>query len=307
MRTHPQIYLPPGKEHPFFSHDDAHQGGWDAYAATMFGGASRERLWGTSSAHYMAGAPMRSAPTAEDQWGAPETEIPRRIAALFPSVRLIALLRDPIARAMSQHRMYLMWGAERRSLDVAMRESLLPERLELARSTPTEYNSYVVWGEYGRILSGYLEVFQRPSLLALSTSALETAPLETMAEVWRYLGVDDSHRPPNLGIRYRVSAGKRRVPQADLYAVRERFRTKRRIIAAWQRLPPRLRSTGWRAYERAAYALDLWNRARDPGPPEGPGPDVIAELKQHFAPDHARLRELVGEVPGFTFYDDAEG
>src|SRR5439155_1504950 len=82
----------------------------------VFGRAPRDRLWGTASPQYMAGAPMGSLPGGELREGAPELIIPRRIAAEFPSVRLVAVLRDPISRAISQHRMNAMPGIEARPL-----------------------------------------------------------------------------------------------------------------------------------------------------------------------------------------------
>ena len=36
-----------------------------------------------------------------------------------------------------------------------------------------------------------------------------------MRELWRFLGVDDSHVPPNLGIRYQVRGmGRRKSPRS---------------------------------------------------------------------------------------------
>jgi hypothetical protein len=36
LRTHPRLYLPPGKERPFFSNDDVYARGWDDYLAKTF-------------------------------------------------------------------------------------------------------------------------------------------------------------------------------------------------------------------------------------------------------------------------------
>ena len=60
-------------------------------------------------------------------------------------------------------------------------QNLEPEALEDARRIPRESAGYVVWGEYGRILDGYLDVFGPDQLLVLFSDDLQRAPRETLS------------------------------------------------------------------------------------------------------------------------------
>jgi hypothetical protein len=59
LRTHPELYLPPGKEQPYFSHDEIHEAGWAQFAASTFAGAPGDVLLGKATPWYMAGCPIR--------------------------------------------------------------------------------------------------------------------------------------------------------------------------------------------------------------------------------------------------------
>lgn len=80
LRQHPAIYMPPGKEVPYFSDDAMVDRGWDAYLTQTFAYADPALAWGTASPQYMAGAVLGgSTPAAE-----PELAVP---AAFTPSCR----------------------------------------------------------------------------------------------------------------------------------------------------------------------------------------------------------------------------
>ena len=88
-----------------------------------------------------------------------ESTVPSRIHERLPHVRLIAILRDPVARAISHHQMAVMNGLDKRTFNDAIDELLRPESLRDARQHPQETTGYVAWGEYGRILAAYFDVF----------------------------------------------------------------------------------------------------------------------------------------------------
>ncbi len=118
LASHPEIYVPPSKEAPFFSHAEPFARGLDWYLGEFFGEAQPEQQRGTVSPHYMMGSP-----------GIDIHEVARRIHSLLPRVKLIAVLRDPIERAQSHHRMVLHRGRETRAFEVAARELLAREML----------------------------------------------------------------------------------------------------------------------------------------------------------------------------------
>src|SRR5438874_4830690 len=202
LRLHPEISLPASKEAPYFSHDSMYSRGWPAYMRKI-AFADPQRKWGTVTTRYMAGGVTGGAVNNNNY---DERTVPLRIRERLPKVRLIAILRDPVERAVSHHRMVLMDGREQRSFDDAVGELLRPDMLERARRHPRETTGYIVWGEYGRILAGYFDVFPREQILVVFTDELERAPAQLLRRVQEFIGVRADFEPDNLGARYRVGA-----------------------------------------------------------------------------------------------------
>lgn len=145
--------------------------------------------------------------------------VPRRIFELMPEVKLIAVLRNSIDRALSHYKMFVRRGKERRSFESAVKELLSEEMLGHARAlladTTTEHHCYVSRGEYGRILQDFLSVFPCEQLPALFTEDMEEHPDEVIDQVLGFLGLDPGFRPPNIGIKYHRGGTRRRVPSLD--------------------------------------------------------------------------------------------
>jgi hypothetical protein len=284
LRRHPEVYLPPGKEVPYFSDDGMVAHGWDTYLAQTFAGADPKRRWGTASPQYMAGAVLAPAEPVE---GAPELAVPRRIRERLPDVRLVAILRDPVARAASHHRMMRLRGEETRTFEQAIEEQLRPQALAAARAAPTPTSAYVAWGEYGRILAGYLELFPAEHLLILFTEDLEQRPVEVLAEVHRHLGVRADFVPDNLDQRFRVGAAEQRLGGVSPETLRERARRSGALRGAWGRLPRGARHALYNGFEKVTYRFDLWNRRAA----------TEERLREHFAADAEVLRAQLGTAP----------
>jgi hypothetical protein len=300
LRRHPEISLPAGKEAPYFSHDEVFERGWKGFLskAAFVDEASR---WGTVTPHYMAGGVYEPAPNvAEGVYD--ERTIPLRIRERLPDVRIVAILRDPVQRARSHYKMGVMNGFEQRSFDDAIGELLQPEALERSRQRPDETTSYVTWGEYGRILSGYFDVFPSEQILVVFTDELESAPALLLRRVHEFIGVDPGFTPDNLTVKYRAGGTERRIPWLSPYRTSspqglQRFAERRAAaLAAWRRLPaaPRLRFK--RGFEAFGYRLDLWNR-RTGNEVSEPDSLTVERLTQHFAQDGARLTALLGTPP----------
>src|SRR5271155_2744916 len=148
LRDHPQLWLPDAKEAPFFSHTEVYEAGWESYLERLRAPTGEGLLRGTITPHYMHG------------WQDASTRVvAERIAGLLPEVRIVALLRDPVERGRSQHAMAIARGLEQRDPDRALSESLRPQALRRARLQPGDTNTYLVQGEYGRILGEYLTLF----------------------------------------------------------------------------------------------------------------------------------------------------
>lgn len=295
----PSFCLPEGKELPYFVvPKHAYYDSPAEFFADAFERRGEEQLCGTVTPQYLYGALLGPERAAEAP-SSPETVIPRRIHDAYPDAKLIAILRDPSARARSHHRMSVMRGIEDRPFDVAIDELLEPGALAESRARPDETNGYVVLGEYGRLLQGYFDVFPREHLLVLFQDELERDPTAVCAAVFAFLGVDPGFRPPNLGRRYHDGGTHRRFAWLDLTTWQRAARRSAALRGLWQRAPSSLRLGTLKRFNLAARRLFLWNRvpvdtAAEPDPPSA---ETLAGLRAHYREDEQRLQELLGAAP----------
>lgn len=282
LTTHPQLALPSDKAATFFAQNSRYERGLEWFFHEFFRGADPAARWGTVSPRYM-GEGFASAESAKRE-AVPVEEIAHRMRAAFPSLRLIAVLRDPLERAISNYRMEVRRGFERRSFDEAVRQQLTPGALQAARRATTITEGYVVQGEYGRILSAYLDTFPRGQLLVVLSEDLAERPMSVLTSVFDHIGVDTEHRPPNLFERHFAGGLRNRVPKEAEVELR-------RYLAhnVWPLLGDDAES-----HRRAFY---VWLEAWRVNPDDQAVPvshDVRLALEEHYREDAARLIERTG-------------
>ena len=145
--------------------------------------------------------------------------IPARIRRANPDAKIIAILRHPIQRAFSHYLMALRRGTETRPFEEAMYDSIAHldvGRTELAPTHQLGYESeakfYAAWGEYGRVLENYVQLFGRENVLVLFSEELEANPLQILDQVLEFIGaetsVDSGWRPDSLGKRFHQGGGR---------------------------------------------------------------------------------------------------
>lgn len=275
LEAHPKIYMPPDKEAPFFSESEQLAKGWDWYLNEYFKGAPGDTLWGKVTPQYMA-----------------VSQVPARIKAQIPSVKLIAILRNPIDRAFSHYRMVVRRGTEQRSFEGAVEQLLSPSTAraacELQGSPEDETPFYLVWGEYGRILGNYLQYFPLDQLKVVFLDDLEQRPQEVIDTVVEFLGLPAAYTPPNLGKRYHRGGVRQRYPRLKSILMRTPFKW------TWRQLPKRLRRA-------VGYWYDVYNVVPDE---QAEVPAYVREsLVQFYRADVNRLEELFGlRVPWPEFH-----
>jgi hypothetical protein len=315
LRHHPEISLPAAKEAPYFSHDTAYALGWNAYLESLGhydADVDPERKWGTVTPHYMVGGVYEATDEVATARGYDERTVPLRIHQRLPNVRLVAVLRDPVERALSHHRMMVRTGRERRSFDDAIDELLVPATLAHSRKRPGEITGYVAWGEYGRILAGYFDVFSREQIMVVFTSELERDPALLLSRIEAFIGVSADFEPENLGRRYRVGAIERGfswtspsswiAPSSPLspQGVRRGLGRNPAAQAIWRAMPPASQRGLSHHYERVAQRAARWNRARSPNEVRAnaePSTMTLARLDEHYGEDARRLADLLGATP----------
>jgi hypothetical protein len=187
LRTHPEVHMPEGKELSFFVAELNWRRGVGWYRQ-QFAGADGARAVGEASPTYA--------------WYPSFSGVPSRIARVLPNVRLIYLVRHPIARMRSMYLHAVALGRERRPIARALLET--PDYLDCSR--------------YGMQLDQYRRHFPRDRLLVLRSEDLRESRGATLGRIFSFIGVDPDWRPSNLHVEaYR--GGDRLGKRADQLAV----------------------------------------------------------------------------------------
>lgn len=306
LRQHPEIDIPPAKETPFFSNDAAVAHGWRWYLERHFAFAEGANAWGTVTPQYMFGGMVGrsgqpSCASHEDH------AVPSRIYNQLPHVRLIAILRDPIERARSEHRMYRALGTESRSFEEAIDALLDSAALSHSRRHSADGTCrYIIGGEYGRILSPYFEIFPRDQILVVFTPELNDDPLSTMQRIYGFIGVATDFVPANIEARYYVGTDRQQVAWVDPQAIHDRLARVGPARLAWSVVPSRSKLRILTQWDRMAYSVNAWNRRAGPrSAPDAPSapstaPSTIRRLRHHYAPDGNLLESLVDRALPWT-------
>ena len=177
LRWHPDITGPSFKEVSFF---DRHYVRGERWYRAHLPARPGERLVGEASPSYLFH------PLA-----------PERVETLIPNARLIAILRNPIDRALSHYHHEVSLGREELSFEEAIDREDERMRGELERiARDATYFSYEWWnhtylarGRYAEQLERWLAVFPRDRLLVLFSEDLLERPDEAYARVLDFLSV----------------------------------------------------------------------------------------------------------------------
>ncbi len=175
LDSHPQICVPSDKEREFFSSDARYEMGIDEYVARTFESATDDQILGTVTPQLMPPHPRTL------------DKVVDRIATTCPDVKLLAVLRDPIERAVSQfRRMKKIARGKDEDFEAFMRR--MAEKRGGLGKIPL-----VQAGDYGRILRAYLAKFDRDQVKVFFTEDLDREPDLFYRRVFEFLGVNASH------------------------------------------------------------------------------------------------------------------
>jgi hypothetical protein len=192
LAQHPQVFLPACTEVHYFSLHDEQPLSWYAehYAAARAG-----QRRGDITPYYLF-----------------HPRAPQRIKAVLPRVQLIALLRDPVERTLSQVFHARRHGFEPLELEAALAAE--PGRLagaeqRLAAAGSSDYShqkhSYVARSRYGEQLARYEALFAPRQLLVLRSEDLFAEPERIWQQIQAFLGLAPVPLPAPLE---RANAGR---------------------------------------------------------------------------------------------------
>ena len=308
LRPHPELYLPAGKEVPFFSDERVYPKGWAEYRRRFFEGAPEDRLWGTVTPPYMAGSLSHPELGASVEESSDVRTIPRRIRELAPDVRLVAVLRDPVERPHSHYPNGRLQGARAASLGRRRRRAAHAgrARVRTARVTRRERRAMWSWASTGESSPAITTSSRRSSLHVVFSNDLSDRPAETLHEVLAHIGADPDFHPPNLGVRYLAASRSRRLEWLNIERRPNAALARNRPLrSAWHAVPRRARWRINRVHKDVSHRLTLWNRRND-AKPEPLDPATAARLREHFRPHSERLADLIGkDVPWLAAWSDA--
>jgi hypothetical protein len=270
LRSHPEIYMcrdeVPYFEHPFFESSDA-----SALAAAL-GGATEGQRRGIQRPDYLA-----------------RPECAGNIRSVAPTARILAVLRDPVDRAVSAYHWYVQFGLlPLVPLDEGM-ERLLAGWTDPAHPRAAEI---IELGFYGRHLQRYVDAFGPDQVLVLLGDDLRDP--DTFRVVFRFLGVDEHHVLPNA--ERPTNAGTYDLRRLRVLRARRRFAWSWDDVTEYTYRPRRLRRPLASAVSAAVVGFDrvVLARALGAGPPVALRPDLERRLRDLYVEDVEQLERMLG-------------
>jgi len=241
------VFLAENKEINFFSYEKVWARGVDWYRS-RFATATQPAI-GEASPSYLASDPA-----------------PARMASILPSARIVALLRDPVDRAVSHYRWRRNWQVEHRSLEDAL-------RAEMTDPNPIGYLGDALYASH---LRRWADHFPRESLLVVGFDALRDDPHRSYRRVCGHIHLDPGIVPETVGRAFNAS-------------------TRVRSVRLWRLV--RKRRPGWRGDPGMLARLLI---VPDKPPPVPPA--LRAELVEWFRKDVADLVSWLGDdADGFPW------
>jgi hypothetical protein len=194
--------------------------------------------------------------------------VPAAIRERVPAARIVYVVRDPIARILSQYQYRVAMEGERRPLDEALEDVGDPLSVYLCPS------------RYATQLELYLEAFPPEQVLVLDHAVLLADRDTALREVFAFLGVsadvDYSEFEEELN-----SGAEKREFSTGYVRVRERLKQS----------PLRLVPRGLRRSLAGVLERSMWS----PVPPASLEEPVRQRLEEALAPETARLRAMTGQ------------
>ena len=118
-----------------------------------------------------------------------DPEAPARVRKFFPNTKIIASLRNPTDRAISQyyHQVKRVQN-EKRSIETAFSEA---ELANIGKKPVSSTEHYIRNGLYAQHLKNWFEVFPKEQILVLDYHELDTDPDGFVEKVFGFLGLQD--------------------------------------------------------------------------------------------------------------------
>ncbi len=198
-------------------------------------------------------------------------DAPARVQAYNPAMKIILIARDPVARAESNHKHEVRVG-HLAGDDLSFEKGLANNPM------------YVEQGLYSKHLDRWLECFPGNQVLVLKYETLRDDPVSTLAEVCRFLGVEEYDGGTALTSKSNVSyLPKSALLESGKNALRGALRA-----AGLDRVWTSLGDSGLRRWYQGMNRIEPSERIGKARP------ETLAELGRVFSEDAERLSEMTG-------------
>jgi hypothetical protein len=259
LRMHPDIFLPDTKELSYFCQLDSDGNQLNyfnqldiSWYKDFFAARTNETAIGEISPMYLC-----------------DEVAPERIALILPSVKLIAVLRDPVERAVSEY-----W------MTFNKRDTMPP----LARMQDQGTDIILRRGLYGVQLQKYFSLFPNKNILVLVFEEMMADRDTTLDLICRFLEVDPCLQPRDRIDTPSNAATAYRSRWLHTFSVKAATTLRAKKTLSW--LPRLLKKTGFNAKVKSLNAVEF----RKPPLTE----EERAALRQYYAGDRERLERLLG-------------
>lgn len=134
-----------------------------------------------------------------------DPKAPETVVRFARNTKVIVCLRDPVDRAVSGYYWNLRRGNLRHTnLNQAMVSAAkewrkMPELKNL--NPPNILHNIVARGIYSRQLERYIQYFSPQQIFVVEYASLRSNPLDTIQNIYRFLGVSDTYKPQTLSQR----------------------------------------------------------------------------------------------------------
>jgi hypothetical protein len=200
-----------------------------------------------------------------------DISVPQRMHAYAPDTQIILVLREPVQRALSNHRHEVRVG-HLLGPDFSFEAGLANNPM------------YLEQGRYATHLKNWLRYFSREQILVVLKEDIDVSPLEIAQQVYEFLGIDSSYMPKGMAERVNRSYANR---SGQLAATKDRLYLLSR--SPWLRWSWDLASgLGLRKIYRRFNQLE--SEQVIPAPQQ----HSLQALHDAFAPEVAELEELLG-------------
>lgn len=180
LMQHPELYLPKKMrpEPHYFYKSWEYEKPLDYYLQQYFTDVTHEKAIGERSSSYLYKA-----------------DVAKRVYTVFPDMRWIFCLRNPIERTFANYRYTVLEGFEALSFEEALEAEA--ERIHSGSPWLQEIQPYDYTGRgfYGKQLQHVLQYFPSESILCIKSEQLRTDPIGQTRRICTFLGIDDTFIP----------------------------------------------------------------------------------------------------------------